>query len=444
MIKKYSNLKIAGATKQQIDTAATKLEITPEEVVYLANEADPTPEHKFEAWIIKQMSFKNIRLPEDEPRVQTVLKNFVVFSNKKKLKHRDINQYPKISDLEGELHYLVMSDYSPQIGFKVSDLNRFPGVTIEQNDEYVVASISDKTSLELLGRGTNWCTREDYGSRSMAESYIRSSETKSVFQLWEKESSDENANIKVKYQFTDDLEQFMDVRDVHVPWEDLSYSEQELIHEMFSSMNNNAALLLMELRSEGYLDNINAVSEDDAERIINMYLRRYQYDDIPDSLFWLATKYKIKQSSLREGLVLQNISSWLDYFLKVYPGQESRDFEEQLENASRSDEVAKDAIAYYNTVIKDKIKENSEIYTEGEEEDPDHPKSIQKRWDDIMLYHCHNDPTAMWKYVQTAKRGQWIPAEKILKKDPEIWEEYSNRLKKEGYLPELIGHEWEK
>ena len=62
MIKKYSQLYLAGATKQQIDTAAKRLNLTPEELLKLVNEADPTNEKKFEAWLIKQLVFKNIRL----------------------------------------------------------------------------------------------------------------------------------------------------------------------------------------------------------------------------------------------------------------------------------------------------------------------------------------------------------------------------------------------
>ena len=64
---------LAGATQEQIVSAAKSLGITAEQLLKLTGDVDPTPEHKFEAWLIKQLKFKNIRLPEDGGRVKKVL-----------------------------------------------------------------------------------------------------------------------------------------------------------------------------------------------------------------------------------------------------------------------------------------------------------------------------------------------------------------------------------
>lgn len=201
---KYSTLKyFAGATKEQIAAAAKKLNITPEELLNLVHNVDPTNEKKFEAWLIKQMSFKNIRLPEDGNRVTQVLNDFISLSNKKQLKQRDIQQYRRIHDLEAEIDAIKGAEVTEDTSDKLKEYLALPGVDIfGQNNEWLILTVSEPESASKLALGTKWCTSDP----TTAEDYI---EDKYLLVIFKKTGS----NLEKMYQATWDLTQFMDLKD---------------------------------------------------------------------------------------------------------------------------------------------------------------------------------------------------------------------------------------
>ena len=110
MIRKYSQLnKQAAATKDQILAVSKKLNKTPEEIVKLTSEVDPTK--KYEVWLLKQMAFLNIRLPEDAERVQNTLKKFEQLNLHRQLQYQNINQYKTIMELEVEIKNKIRNNH---------------------------------------------------------------------------------------------------------------------------------------------------------------------------------------------------------------------------------------------------------------------------------------------------------------------------------------------
>jgi hypothetical protein len=204
VIKKYSLLqRYAGATQQQIDSVATKLNLTPEQVVSLANAVDPTPEKKFEAWILKQMGFKNIILPEDGNRVQQVLQDFITLSNKKQLQKRDIQQYRRIHDLEAEIDKIKGLEATPETSEKLNEYLQLPGVEIFlQIPGWLVLSVKNPHSAAELASGTKWCTSDPETADYYIAGYF-------LLVFFEKTGT----SLKKMYQATLSFDQFMDVTD---------------------------------------------------------------------------------------------------------------------------------------------------------------------------------------------------------------------------------------
>jgi hypothetical protein len=201
MIKKYSQLHISKATKEQINSVSKKLGLTPEQVVAYAHEVDPT--EKYEVWLLKQMGFKNIILPEDADRVKKTLKQFEQLNHRKQLKFQNINQYKSIMDLENEIDSLLPKELSDAYSYDVQEFLKLPGVSVYgQNNEWFILKVTDPESLTILGDSTEWCTRHI----DMAKRYLEGTSQYVVFKK-------QNGKL-IKYaQFEEDFSQFKNVKD---------------------------------------------------------------------------------------------------------------------------------------------------------------------------------------------------------------------------------------
>ncbi len=198
MIVKYSQLKQAGATKQQIDAATKKLNLTAEELLYLVNKADPTPEHKFEAWLIKQLVLGKIKLPADSRKVQDKLLMFMSLINKKQIKEKDINKY-SYEELTQEIDRILDQDVSSED--TNNKLLSLPGVEIfGQNRDWFILKSEDPESSVALASGTKWCT----SNIETAEEY--ESGLLIVFKKMGK-------HLEKMFQFTPDGYDFKDIQD---------------------------------------------------------------------------------------------------------------------------------------------------------------------------------------------------------------------------------------
>lgn len=168
MITRYSLLKyFAGATKQQIDAVVKKLGVPAEELLSLANAADPTNENRFEAWVIKQMGLKKIQLPGQQKEIQNLLQTFVDLSNKRQLVEKDINKY-SYEKLQQEIKNILEQDISESE--TLQEYLSLDGVSIfAQNRDWLILRSETAESSAELASGTRWCTSdpevaEDYAS----------------------------------------------------------------------------------------------------------------------------------------------------------------------------------------------------------------------------------------------------------------------------------------
>lgn len=203
MIKKYSQLYFAGATQQQIDAVVKKLNIPQEELLSLANEADPTKENKFEAWLIKQMGLKKIQLPVEKDKTLFLLQDFINFSNTKQLSKRDINQY-KLEELQEEISTIKKPELQDAFSHEVNEYLKLPAVSIfGQNKDYLVLKVQNIDSLMKIGDSTEWCTRH----RQQAERYLLTLRYHYLYVVFKKEKGK-----LVKFaQITPDFKEMQDV-----------------------------------------------------------------------------------------------------------------------------------------------------------------------------------------------------------------------------------------
>ncbi|MFA5071257.1 MAG: hypothetical protein WC511_02690 [Candidatus Pacearchaeota archaeon] len=258
MILKYSLLKTAGATQQQIDAVSKKFGISPEDLLKRANQFDPTKEKKFEAWVVKQMGFENIRLPEDGNRLKQVLEDFIKLSNKKQISKRDINQYPRIHDLEAEIDKVKGQEVTPDTSSKLNEYLALNGVRVfAQNNDWLILAVDDPGSASQLASGSKWCTSDP----STAEHYISEFWLLVIFKKM-------GNSLEKMYQATADLAQFMDIKDKRVQgidsslvrliidsyWKELAnagedYSIQYEPHEGLFAFYKNALLFALQQKT---------------------------------------------------------------------------------------------------------------------------------------------------------------------------------------------------
>ncbi len=203
MICKYSQLKNAAATKDQILAVSKKLNKTPEEISKLTSEVDPTK--KYEVWLLKQMAFMNIRLPEDTERVQNTLKKFEQLNQHKQLQFQNINQYKTIMELEVEIKNKIPKELTDTYDYRLQEYMKLPGVELYgQNSEYLILEVSDPESLTELGQETGWCTKH----LKWATHYIVEEGNKQ-YVVFKKE----NGKYVKFAQFAEDFSQFKNLDD---------------------------------------------------------------------------------------------------------------------------------------------------------------------------------------------------------------------------------------
>ena len=225
MICKYSQLyKQAAATKDQILAVSKKLNKTPEEITQLTSEVDPT--RKYEVWLLKQMAFLNIILPEDKDSVLQTLKDFEQLNLHKQLKYTNINQYKNIADLKEEIATIKPKELSETYDYHIQQFLKLKGVSVfGQNSDYFILQVTDPESLTKLGDSTDWCTRHIEN----AKNYIY--ETGNQYVVFKKEN---NKYIKFA-QFAQNFQQFQNINNRNI-LKNIEKPLAELI--LFADKNN--------------------------------------------------------------------------------------------------------------------------------------------------------------------------------------------------------------
>ncbi len=290
MICKYSQLKNAAATKDQILAVSKKLNKTPEEITKLTSEVDPTK--KYEVWLLKQMAFQNIRLPEDAERVQQTLQKFEQLNQHRQLQFQNINQYKTIMELEVEIKNKIPKELGENYDYRLQEYMKLPGVKLYgQNNEYLILEVSDPESLTDLGHQTAWCTK--HLERAIEHIVEEGNKQYVVFKK-------ENGKYVKFAQFAEDFSQFKDIDNEDIDEVDDSLFElaTRKLEAPFSFVKSNVNAI------HSWLNN-NKIVEGD------LNLQKSPLTNLPDGLSVKGGLYlrNSQITSLPEGL---SVEGYLD------------------------------------------------------------------------------------------------------------------------------------
>lgn len=183
-------------------SAAKVLGMSADKIEDLAVDADPT-KRTYIGWIIKQMKFKNIRLPEDTDRVMSVLAAFEHYKTIGSVNiQRDINQYRMFQDLEDVIDKLtgqgVVSKAAAQ-----RDIMATGATEYRRSRNWVIYKVTTPEAAVAMARNTKWCL----SNPRTAASYLAEGPLYVIFKVGA-------GNKMIKHAaMTDDYSQLMDVRD---------------------------------------------------------------------------------------------------------------------------------------------------------------------------------------------------------------------------------------
>jgi uncharacterized protein YeaC (DUF1315 family) len=153
-----------------IQAVAKVLGADPNDVLGAALDADPT-RRDYIGWILKQMKFGNVILPEDAPRVIEAL---ATLEEAKRVRYQgvefDINKYKTIGDLEAVTDRIIdaESGRERERPRQIEDLPE--GVILHaESEHYQILEVTDPNACIYLSRGTKWCTRQS----DVAKEYLK-------------------------------------------------------------------------------------------------------------------------------------------------------------------------------------------------------------------------------------------------------------------------------
>lgn len=382
--------------RPQILKVIEKIGIDGEDLVQNLNNIDPSG--KYTSWILKQIYYKNIIVPEDNHRIKETLSFFQ--ENKRRLTHKDINQYRTIFDLEKEIEGLYTGS-KRQNKFQV-DPRSLPGVKIiNSNGQYVLWAISNARSLAEMGEGTKWCTRKSYPD-CYAEYYINKYGL--IFII-----SDDNRPI---IQFDYSLE---DVEDISGKDVDNLYGFQELLkplgdevlkQRMFKALINYYKLVIQDVWPEADKLVLSFMADGtidyEYEEWIELFIievkgRWEEAEPIiahnKDIAFWYASEILKRRWPEAEKTILEHIIEG-DYSYKIF------DYLELAGEPIPAFERALFETYYYSNF------NHIDTYKLIK-----YCKYIRGRWPEAEEYLMSKDGTVMVEYAMHVIKGRWLEAE---------------------------------
>lgn len=156
----------------QIQAVANILGWAPSRVLSEALGCDPT-EGQYLAWILKQMKFKNIVLPEDRSRVGIALD---ILEDVKRIRPPgfilDINRYRTVADLEEVTDRFVEAASGREMERPRKIVKLPEGATLyRESENYQILEVTHPDTCIYLARGTKWCTSETPNADQYIERY---------------------------------------------------------------------------------------------------------------------------------------------------------------------------------------------------------------------------------------------------------------------------------
>ena len=168
------------------------------ELINFWYDKDPTSNHKYADWILRQYSKHDFRM-EDDARVHDALENFERY--KFRLTQKDINHYHHLSDLEDAVEAVNGAKSKRE---EVKAVKNDGADKIFDRGGVVVYHIKTEAAAKFYGKGTKWCTAADKNCKF--DSYNKRGPLYVVF-------CKDPEGRPAKYQFHFESNQFMDEKD---------------------------------------------------------------------------------------------------------------------------------------------------------------------------------------------------------------------------------------
>jgi len=216
--------------------------VVSEKTFYKIYDADPTRNKKYIFWLLNIYCHGHLPL-EDLVKANEYLKYLNKYNNKLKEDKRNIANYKNLEDLYDELEFLMeMSEDDLMSGeeylkkIKEKDVE----VVYDDKDWKIVVPLTQETS-NIYGRGTQWCTTSEKGSRF--EDYTKKQYPGAKLYI----IIDKNALVSEtkthKHQFHFESKQFKDAsnKDVDI---NVFFEKNKKTFEVLSSMKNSFGLYL--------------------------------------------------------------------------------------------------------------------------------------------------------------------------------------------------------
>ena len=178
----------------------------PNDIVDYWARVDPTPNHKYLDWIMRQYMRKNFR-QEDFGRVRTALEAFD--RHKAHIPQKDILRYDKLMDLEDAVEAVTGTKSKRE---EIRDVKHEGADKIFDEGGVVVYHIKTEAAAKFYGKGTKWCTAAE--NDCLFKHYNKEGPLYVIF------CKGFNGKLE-KFQFHFESDQFMDVEDNDIDLKEL-------------------------------------------------------------------------------------------------------------------------------------------------------------------------------------------------------------------------------
>ncbi len=204
-----------------LEKAAKKLNLPVQELFELAIKADPTARLKqggeilgcdYLSWIVRQMTFENVRLPEDNERLKTALGQFDKAKRSGAIQiERDINKYKFGGrDTQNAAQLLDLEEVLDALSGKKSKRQTMKQMKLEGTEDvketanYKLLQILTPEAASVYSKNTRWCT----SNAGTAKNYMRNNG--GLFLIFKKEPDGSMTKLA---QMTGDYTQIQNVLD---------------------------------------------------------------------------------------------------------------------------------------------------------------------------------------------------------------------------------------
>ena len=308
---------------------------------------DPTPNHKYLDWILRQYLKHDFR-QEDNIRVH----NTLIFFNlhKAHLVQKDINKYQRLSDLEHAIEAVAGTKSKRE---EIKAVKHDGADKIFDEGGVVVYHIKTEAAAKFYGAGTRWCTAAEHNCQ-----FKHYNEEGPLYVVFCKDLDGKPA----KYQFHFGSDQFMDVEDNDINLKELvkknpalrdveDFQGQEIT--LTNNMNlNDKEIFIDMVYYNHYPSNIfhdpritkkqiewmfDGTYEDKLTQHGRSSAYRKNNDDI--------RVYLIKNDELIDEDVLLKALDSKDHFLKYTAINSPRTTRKVLEKASKNNDIAISSLA---------------------------------------------------------------------------------------------------